>query len=82
MRAGNGACRLLGGRAAGRVSGSDGSDARAACGAALEACKFPREGAGLLTSLTQTQGLVVLGEDITRVEPGENVGFMDYATLM
>ena len=49
---------------------------------AVEACKFPREGAGLLTSLTQTQGLVVLGEDITRVEPGENVGFMDYATLM
>ncbi len=49
---------------------------------AVEARKFPREGAGLLTSLTQTQGLVVLGDDVTRVEPGENVGFLDYATLM
>lgn len=47
----------------------------------VEAHKFPREGAGLLSSLTQTQGLVVLGEDVTRVEPGDSVGFMDYATL-
>jgi molybdopterin molybdotransferase len=49
---------------------------------AAEARKFPREGAGLLSSLTQTQGLVVLNEDVTRVEPGDTVGFMDYATLM
>ena len=48
---------------------------------AVEAHKFPREGAGLLSSLTQTQGLVVLGEDVTRVEPGDSVGFMDYASL-
>jgi molybdopterin molybdotransferase len=48
----------------------------------VEARKFPREGAGLLSSLTQTQGLVVLGEDVTRVEPGDQVGFLDYATLM
>lgn len=48
----------------------------------VEARKFPREGAGLLSSLTQTQGLVVLGEDVTRVEPGDSVGFVDYATLM
>ena len=47
----------------------------------VEAQKFPREGAGLLSSLTQTQGLVVLGEEVTRVEPGDSVGFMDYATL-
>jgi molybdopterin molybdotransferase len=48
----------------------------------VEAHKFPREGAGLLSSLTQTQGLVVLGEDTTRVDPGDSVGFVDYATLM
>lgn len=48
----------------------------------VEAHKFPREGAGLLSSLTQTQGLVALGEDVTRVEPGESVEFMDYATLV
>lgn len=48
----------------------------------VEAHKFPREGAGLLSSLTQTQGLVALGEDVTRVEPGDSVAFMDYATLV
>ena len=37
---------------------------------ALEAAKFPREGAGLLSSLVDTDGLVELGEDITQVEPG------------
>jgi molybdopterin molybdotransferase len=49
---------------------------------ALEAVKFPREGAGLLSSLIDTSGLVELGEDIARVEPGENVGFLDYEKLI
>jgi molybdopterin molybdotransferase len=47
----------------------------------LEAVKFPREGAGLLSSLVQTDGLVELGEDITQVEPGQKVGFLAYASL-
>jgi molybdopterin molybdotransferase len=47
----------------------------------LEAVKFPREGAGLLSSLVDTDGLVELGEAITRVEPGESVGFLSYASL-
>jgi molybdopterin molybdotransferase len=47
----------------------------------LEAVKFPREGAGLLSSLVQTDGLVELGEDITKVESGETVGFLSYASL-
>jgi molybdopterin molybdotransferase len=47
----------------------------------LEAVKFPREGAGLLSSLVETEGLVELGEDITRVEPGQTVGFLSYAGL-
>jgi molybdopterin molybdotransferase len=49
---------------------------------ALEAVKFPREGAGLLSSLVETDGLVELGEDIVRVEPGQNVGFLSYADLL
>jgi molybdopterin molybdotransferase len=49
---------------------------------ALEATKFPREGAGLLSSLVETDGLVELGEEITRVEPGQTVGFLNYASLM
>lgn len=48
----------------------------------LEAVKFPREGAGLLSSLVDTDGLVELGEDITQVRPGQTVGFLAYASLM
>lgn len=47
----------------------------------LEAVKFPREGAGLLSSLVETDGLVELSEDVTEVAPGDIVGFLAYATL-
>jgi molybdopterin molybdotransferase len=50
--------------------------------AMLEAIKFPREGAGLLSSLVETDGLVELGESIVAVEPGDSVGFLSYASLM
>jgi molybdopterin molybdotransferase len=49
---------------------------------ALEVTKFPREGAGLLSSLLDTDGLVELGEEITQVQPGQTVGFLGYASLM
>jgi len=49
---------------------------------ALEAIKFPREGAGLLSSLVDTDGLVELGEQVTQVEPGQTVGFLSYASLI
>jgi molybdopterin molybdotransferase len=55
---------------------------RRAADGVLEAVKFPREGAGLLSSLVDTDGLVELGETVTRVEPGESVGFLAYASLM
>jgi molybdopterin molybdotransferase len=48
----------------------------------LEAVKFPREGAGLLSSLVDTDGLVELGEEITLVQPGQTVGFLSYASLI
>ena len=54
---------------------------RKAADGALEAIKFPREGAGLLSSLVDTDGLVELGEDVTLVEPGQTVGFLSYASL-
>lgn len=47
-----------------------------------EAVKFPREGAGLLSSLVETDGLVELGEDITSVEPGQTVQFLAYSSLL
>lgn len=49
---------------------------------AIEAIKFPREGAGLLSSLVDTDGLVELGEEVTQVEPGQTVGFLAFAGLM
>jgi molybdopterin molybdotransferase len=55
---------------------------RKGAGGSLEAVKFPREGAGLLSSLVDTDGLVELGEDITLVEPGQTVGFLSYASLI
>ncbi|HEY5410566.1 MAG TPA: gephyrin-like molybdotransferase Glp [Caulobacteraceae bacterium] len=48
----------------------------------LEAVKFPREGAGLLSSLIDTDGLVELSEDITSIEPGRMVEFMAYPSLL
>ena len=55
---------------------------RNAADGAVEAVKFPREGAGLLSSLVESDGLVELGEQVTHVEPGETVGFLSYASLM
>src|SRR5262249_46992029 len=48
----------------------------------LEARKFPREGAGLVSSLADTDGLVDLGEEITQISPGQMVGFLSYAHLI
>ena len=47
-----------------------------------EAVKHPQEGAGVLTSLTETDGLAELPEEVTEVEPGSTVGFLSYATLV
>jgi molybdopterin molybdotransferase len=46
-----------------------------------EAVKFPREGAGLLSSLVETDGLVELGEETIQVEPGQTVQFLAYPDL-
>jgi molybdopterin molybdotransferase len=46
-----------------------------------DAVKFPREGAGLLSSLVETDGLVELGEETIQVEPGQTVQFLAYADL-
>ena len=48
----------------------------------LAAVKFPREGAGLLSSLVETDGLVELGEDVTAVQPGQMVAFLPYSMLL
>jgi molybdopterin molybdotransferase len=45
------------------------------------ATKYPVDGAGVITSLTRTDGLVELGEDRLNVEPGDSVPFIDYRQL-
>src|SRR5580692_932827 len=55
---------------------------RKAADGAIEAEKYAQDGAGVLTSLTETDGLAELPEDVTEVEPGETVGFLSYASLV
>ncbi len=49
---------------------------------ALEAVKHAQDGAGVITSLTETDGLVELPENETTVEPGSTVGFLPYPVLV
>lgn len=46
------------------------------------ATKHPQDGAGVITSLTATDGLVALGEDVTRIAEGDALEFFPYAALM
>jgi len=54
---------------------------RTAADGVVEAVKHAQEGAGVITSLTETAGLVELPEDVTRIEEGASVGFISYAQL-
>jgi molybdopterin molybdotransferase len=55
---------------------------RVAPDGAIEAVKYEQDGAGVLTSLTETDGLAELNEDVTTIEPGAMVGFLSYASLV
>src|SRR5690242_9989625 len=48
----------------------------------VDAVKYPQDGAGVITSLTQTDGLAELSEDVTAIEPGATIGFLPYASLL
>lgn len=56
-----------------RVCGGENGEVRAE--------KHPRDGAGVITSLTETDGLVELPEHLTSVQPGDQVGFLPYPSL-
>jgi molybdopterin molybdotransferase len=47
----------------------------------LIARKFPREGAGILSSLVQSDGLVELPEEITQLAAGSMVDFLPFSEL-
>lgn len=47
----------------------------------LHAEKFPREGAGLLTSLTQSDGFAELPEGVTELAPGAMIRILPFAAI-
>lgn len=55
---------------------------RAGADGVVEVFKHAQDGAGVLTSLTETDGLAELNEDVTTIEPGTTVGFLPYASLI
>ncbi|KAB1070834.1 molybdopterin molybdotransferase MoeA [Methylobacterium planeticum] len=48
---------------------------------ALEAVKHPRDGAGVITSLTESDGLLELADDARGVSAGDTVAFYPHALL-
>jgi molybdopterin molybdotransferase len=48
----------------------------------IEAVKHAQDGAGVITSLTETDGLIELMDATTAVAPGDSVGFLPYAALV
>ncbi|WP_455373089.1 molybdopterin molybdotransferase MoeA [Limibacillus halophilus] len=46
------------------------------------AIKFPRQGAGILSSLVESDGLVELPEEMTRLEPGTLVDFLPFSEVL
>jgi molybdopterin molybdotransferase len=46
-----------------------------------EAMKHPQDGAGVISSLTATDGLAELADDITEIAKGEMIGFLPYSAL-
>ena len=49
--------------------------------AGWRAVKFPRQGAGILTSLVEAEGLVELPEEMTVLEPGTLVDFLPFSEV-
>ena len=49
--------------------------------AGWRAVKFPREGAGILSSMVESEGLVALPEEMTRLEPGTMVDFLPFSEV-
>jgi molybdopterin molybdotransferase len=47
----------------------------------LIATKHPRDGAGVLSSLTETDGLLELGEERAGLQPGDSAPFIAYGDL-
>jgi molybdopterin molybdotransferase len=57
--------------------------ARLQCdGDRLVAVKYPRDGAGILSSIVQSDGLVILGEDVGDLAAGAAVNFLPFSEVL
>ena len=48
----------------------------------MVADKFPKDGAGILSSIVQSEGLVVLDEMTSDLAPGATVDFLPFAEVI
>ena len=51
-------------------------------GGDLVAVKYARDGAGILSSITQSEGLVIVDEETSELAPGMSVDFLPYAEVI
>ena len=51
-------------------------------GGDLVAVKYARDGAGILSSITRSEGLVIVGEETSELVPGMSVDFLPYAEVI
>jgi molybdopterin molybdotransferase len=50
-------------------------------GAAAVARRFPRDGAGILSSIVQSQGFAILDEKVTELAPGATIEFLPFTEV-
>jgi molybdopterin molybdotransferase len=50
-------------------------------GGAAIARRFPRDGAGILSSIVQSQGFAVIDESVTQVAPGQMLEFLSFSEV-
>jgi molybdopterin molybdotransferase len=50
-------------------------------GGAAIARRFPRDGAGILSSLVQSQGFAILGEEVSELSPGTTIDFLPFSEV-
>jgi molybdopterin molybdotransferase len=48
----------------------------------LVAAKYPRDGAGIISSITQSEGLVIIDEETSEVAPGMTVDFLPFSEVI
>jgi molybdopterin molybdotransferase len=51
-------------------------------GDAMVAVKYPKDGAGIISSIVQSEGLAVIGEAISNVAPGSTIDFLPFSEVI